>query len=155
VALVLGVCREITSLLAGLAFLRGAPMQPSRLEPALCAASRGIPASCMAAKKVDRISHALHLRGVMVIVTSSVCCSSDRTVTRPASVQDRRYSRAVLQGYAKSLTFKKLLTWKSRLPGLARLRRPIRPPRTLLSPPILVSRIYLFFYFFITLLINN
>ena len=36
-------------------------MQPSRLEPAPCAASSGIPASCMAAKKVDRISHALHL----------------------------------------------------------------------------------------------
>src|SRR5215218_8444444 len=130
-------------------------MQPSRLEPALCAASSGIPASCMAAKKEDRISHALHLRVVMVIVTSSVCCSSDRTVTRPASVQDRRYSRAVLQGYAKSLTFKKLLTWKSRLPGLARLRRPIRPPPYLLFPPILITPIFLFFLFFITLLINN
>ena len=85
-------------------------MQPSRLEPALCAASSGIPASCTAAKKVDQISHALHLRGVMVIVTSSVCSSSGPTVVCPASVQDRWYSRAVLQAYAKSLSFLKLLT---------------------------------------------
>src|SRR5215207_2126794 len=130
-------------------------MRPSRLEPALSAASSWIPASCTAEKKVDRMSHVLHLRGVMAIVTSSVCSSSGPTVARPASVQDRRYSRTVLQGYAKSLSLLKLLTWESRLPRLACLRSPARPPRALLSPPTPVSRIYLFFYFFVNLLINN
>src|SRR5215208_6887004 len=62
-----------------------------------------------------------------LIVTSSVCSSSGPTVVRPASVQDRRDSRAVLQGYAKSLSVLKLLTWESCLPGLARLRSPARP----------------------------
>ena len=41
VVLVLGVCREFTSLLAGLAFLRGLPMRPSRLKPtSLCGVER-------------------------------------------------------------------------------------------------------------------
>jgi len=64
-------------------------MQPSRLEAALCAASSGIPASCTAAKKVDQISHALHLCAV---------------VARTGGTAGR------VTAYAKSLTFKKLLT---------------------------------------------
>ena len=56
---------------------------PSSLETSsLSAASSGIPASCMAEKKVDWMSHALHLRGVMAIVTSSVCSSNGPTVAR-------------------------------------------------------------------------
>jgi hypothetical protein len=51
---------------------------------------------------------------VRAIVTSSVYSSSGATVARPASVQDQWYSRALLEGYVKSLSFKKVT-----LPGRA------------------------------------
>ena len=127
VVLVLGVCRELSSPHYSLG-LRSSEAYRCSLQgrnPGFCVLDQH-PLLLHGDEKVERMSHALHLREVMAIVTSSACSSSGPTIASPASGQNQRYSRALLQGYAKCLSFIKLLTWESRLPGLARLRSPAR-----------------------------
>src|SRR5215210_5465327 len=128
VILVLRVCRELSSPHYSLG-LRSCETHQSSFKSRNQLSLRrraGSPPPAWRKRKSTGCPHVLHLRGVMAIVTSSACSSSGPPIASPASGQNQRYSRALLQGYAKSLSFIKLLTWESRLPGLARLRSPAR-----------------------------